>query len=432
MLRLDKLLLWRLGLGLGVLISLIGLGSIWFSGRSETRDAFESGRRLLIALESGNVEGKHISTQPKPPSPVTPEPSATSEPSAPPVNAELPPANPEPTTTPPADTEPPPAPAASSPPAIEPATSVTAPATPSISETKPLEAQEIISITEEVPELSEAEANAPSIPSSNPPQAVAAALTEKSDTGTLPIIGKDGTKPWRYYAKPFERKGSQPVIAIIVTGLGYNKSVTNSALKLSENITLSFSPYARNIESWATSARVAGHETLIDLPMEPGNYPAVDPGPYGLLIGKGLSENERRLRWLMARFPGYIGFLTPQNEVYSGNEEAFRALLQSLANRGLMMAVGREPYKTEIKTMMESSNTAVVIADTLIDEELMVSSIQSRLTQLEQIAQKRGYAVGIAQALPITIEQLRLWSDMLADKGIVLAPVSAIAHLRFS
>src|SRR5690606_20528105 len=140
------------------------------------------------------------------------------------------------------------------------------------------------------------------------------ALTEKSKDGLLPRIGDDGTKPWKYYAKAAQFKGDYPVIAIVVTGVGTSKTLTEQAIKLPQNITLSFSPYARNVESWATSARVTGHEVMLDLPLQPADYPASDPGPYGLLVEEKPEANDKKLQWLLSRFGAFTGVLTPLNE----------------------------------------------------------------------------------------------------------------------
>ncbi len=66
------------------------------------------------------------------------------------------------------------------------------------------------------------------------------ALTEKTNDRHIAAghVASDGTKPWRYYAKPFDRKGKTPMIAIIVTGLGQSKLVTEAAIKLPENVAL--------------------------------------------------------------------------------------------------------------------------------------------------------------------------------------------------
>ena len=97
-----------------------------------------------------------------------------------------------------------------------------------------------------------------------------------------------------------------------------------------------------------------------------------------------------------------------------------------------MMVIGREPAKTEIKELLESSTTPNVISDMLIDEELLDASIDARLVALEQLARKRGHAVGIIQATPLGMERLKIWSEGLEKKGIALVPTSAVVRLRFS
>ncbi len=266
------------------------------------------------------------------------------------------------------------------------------------------------------------------VPSASPVASVKASLSEKSDVGLLPAIGSDGTMPWQHYSKGVVYKGSAPVVAIIVTGLGVGKQVTESAIKLPENVTLSFSAYAQNVESWATAARVTGHEIMMDLPLQPAEYPLSDPGPYGLLVAKEQSENEKKLKWLMSRFGAYIGFLTPQSEAFIGDKDSFGALLNTIDARGLLLVLGREVVKDDTKKQLEAVKTPVITADVLLDEELNVSAIQARLATLEQMARDKGYAVGIAQAYPVTLQQLGQLQERLTKEGIVLVPLSHIAR----
>lgn len=378
-------LLWRSGLAL-CLVACIGLVlSVWLSGGSETEDAVESGRRLVIALDTGEVKGKVINLDGTSPSPVPPAEKAPEPPAEkPPEPAAAPPVPGAPSETAPAETPPP----------VLPPEVKLPPATPT------------------------AEPNP--------------ALMEQTEAGMLPVIGKDGTKPWRYYSKPYERKRNQPMVAIIVTGLGEGRAVTQQALTLPEYVAFSFSPYARDIPSWSTAVRATGHELLIDLPLEPTNYPATDPGPYGLLLDKGSAEAEKRLQWVMARYPAYIGMMTPQNESFTANDEAFKLLLQSMANRGLLMVVGGEPHKKETRDIIDGSHTAILVADVLIDEELSPLAIQTRFGQLVDRAKNQGYAIGVLRAYPLSISELQAWMAALEEKGVMLVPVSAIAKLRFS
>lgn len=383
----SVVLQWRLILAGFIALSLFLLFAIWESGVKETVDAFSGSRRLIVRIDTGTIQGRQVSME---------------HPAAAPV-AVVPVPIPEPV----------PAPIAEASGATDPATAP------------------VPAIVTDMPPATLADAP-PITASATPPADVNPMLTEKTGAGTLPAIGKDGVKPWRYYAKPYERKGTLPMIAIVVSGLGQNKTVTDSALRLPEAIALSFTPYARDVGSWGKAARLAGHEVMIDLPLEPSNYPVSDPGPYGLLVGKPATETQAHLQWVMSRFQGYTGFLTPQNESFSSDSDGFKLLMQSMAARGLMLVVGREPPKSDIKQMIESGSTATVVADVLLDEDLSATAIQTRLSSLEQIARNRGYAVGVAQAYPITMEQLNLWAAKLAEAGFVLVPVTFVTKLRFS
>ncbi len=385
--------------------------SNWLKGTAGTDRAFDSGRRLVIKLDGGEILGKLITLDaPKPPVAAA-EPAPSPEPAA---------AAPE---TRPVELE-------TRPDAEKPAPETAPAATPepaAVHEPEP-EAQ---STTPEITQSPIADIPAPATPPT-PTAALNPDLIEKTEAGDLPVVSKEGIKPWRYYSKPFERKNSQPMVAIIITGMGQNKLASQNALKLAEQVTVAFSPYVRDPSNWVAAARANGHEMLIESPMEAADYPASDPGPQGLLVGKGGGSNEKRLEWQMSRFPGAIGLLTPQGEVFTTDADSLKMLLQSLANRGLLLALGREPHRKDTKELIDAGTTANVTADFLIDEELSPASIQSRLIALEQKAKKQGFAIGVGSAYPVTIEQLHLWMGTLQEKGLILVPVSAIAKLKFS
>jgi uncharacterized protein len=133
----------------------------------------------------------------------------------------------------------------------------------------------------------------------------------------------------------------------------------------------------------------------------------------------------------MARDFGYVGFVTPQDDVFLDNNELLKSLMHVLSGRGLMMVIGRQPAKNETRELIEKGNTASVIVDTVIDEELTVTAIQAHLTLLEQTAKQRGYAVGVTKAYPITIKQLRAWAEKLEENGFTIVPLSHIVAKRF-
>ena len=54
------------------------------------------------------------------------------------------------------------------------------------------------------------------------------------------------------------------------------------------------------------------------------------------------------------------------------------------------------------------------------------SAIDGALAGLEAEALQKGSALAIAQGYPVSLDRLRRWAASLGDKGLVLAPVSAV------
>ena len=145
-------------------------------------------------------------------------------------------------------------------------------------------------------------ADAPSRPL-GPPLAPAPfpGLTAPGPGGLLPIIGKDGRTPFAAYARPFTANG-KPRIALVVGGLGLNAAATRAAIaRLPPEVTLSFVPYADGLQGWIDQARAAGHEAVLEAPMEPVDYPNNDPGPMTLMAKAAPVETVRRMEQLLSR-----------------------------------------------------------------------------------------------------------------------------------
>lgn len=410
-------LFWKVGLISLLLLLLSQVAVIWLMGGQETSDAFSSGRRLIVALDSSVIDGKIISSSPPQEEPIKED---VKEPIKEPVKEPVK----EPSIAPQPDS-----------PENAPETKDTPPIQNQVEDKKEPETEVAKTETVVAPLINETPAEEVALPaispSTNPPAEFSNNLTEKTEFGSMPKIASDGTKPWKYYSKPIVIKDKNPMIAIVITGLGSNKNISEQALRLPEAINLSFSPYAKDLNSWMTSARFSGHEILIDLPMEASNYPVSDPGPLGLLVSKEQAGNEMKIKKLMSRDVGYVGFITPRDDVFLDNNELFKSLLQVLSGRGLMLVVGRQPAKNETKEMIEKGNTASVIIDTIIDEELTPTAIQAQLSLLEQTAKQRGYAVGTTKGYPITIKQLSDWAAKLEENGFNLVPISQIVSKRF-
>jgi polysaccharide deacetylase 2 family uncharacterized protein YibQ len=251
-------------------------------------------------------------------------------------------------------------------------------------------------------------------------QAPIAGLTAQGPGGLLPIIGKDGRTPFQAYARPFASNG-KPKIAIVVGGLGLNGASTRAAIeKLPPEITLSFVPYADGLQGWVDLARANGHEVVLELPMEPLDYPANDPGKYTLMTNAAPAETVRRLEWLLARTTGYFATTNYMGGRFVTSDSAMTTLVTALKARGLGFL---DDGSASRRGMVGAPRAS---ADAVIDDQLSSEDIERQLTKLEGQALAHGQALGAGFGYPVTVEQVTRWAAALAGRGYQLAPASAV------
>jgi polysaccharide deacetylase 2 family uncharacterized protein YibQ len=260
-------------------------------------------------------------------------------------------------------------------------------------------------------------------------------LLEQGRHGPLPRIGRDGSRAAVVYARPAGALpgGVKPAarIALVVSGLGLSDAVTADALaKLPPTTTLAFAPYGRDLEAQVARARARGHEVLLQVPMEPFDYPANDPGPHTLTAAAKPQDNLDKLHWVMARFPGYVGVVNFMGAKLTADEPALTALLREIGGRGLgFIDDGSSPRSLAAK-VGPSVRTPTARADAVLDGVARADAIDKELARLETLARERGYALATASALPVTLDRLARWATGLEAKGILLVPASTAFEAR--
>jgi polysaccharide deacetylase 2 family uncharacterized protein YibQ len=255
-------------------------------------------------------------------------------------------------------------------------------------------------------------------------------MAEPTRSGPIPRIAPDGTRPSEAFAQPVKalaERPNAPRIAIIVAGLGISAIGTSDALaKLPGPVTFAFAPYASGLERLATRARDAGHEILLQVPMEPFDYPDNDPGPQTLLTSLSPGQNVDRLHWLMSRLQGYVGLANYMGGRFTASEPALGPVLREAAKRGLIYVDDGSSPRSLAGQIAGANNLPYAKADLTIDAVPTSSEIDRAITRLEKTAQERGIAVGMANALPVSIDRIANWAKTAENRGIVLVPITAI------
>ena len=253
-------------------------------------------------------------------------------------------------------------------------------------------------------------------------------LLESSRYGMIPIAA-DGLKSFRAYAAGGDAEraiaAKKPVIAIIISGLGVGAAKTADAImKLPGAVTLAFTPYGSDPGKLVERARAQKHEVLLQVPMEPFDYPDNDPGPQTLLTTLSAEQNADRFAWHMSRFQGYVGIANFMGSRFVATDPAMQPIIKEAARRGLAYLDDGSAPRSVAGVIAEGQSMPFAKADVGIDTVPTPAEIDRALARLETLAKERGSAVGVASALPISIERIGTWARQLDGRGIALVPLT--------
>jgi uncharacterized protein len=214
-------------------------------------------------------------------------------------------------------------------------------------------------------------------------------------------------------------------VALLVTGLGISQIATAGAIaKLPGAVTLAFAPYGQELEKHTAAARAEGHEIMLQVPMEPFDYPDNDPGPHTLTARGKLQENLDKLHWAMGRFTGYIGVVNFMGAKLTADDAALAPILREIGSRGLVFLDDGSSSRSTVDAVAAAAKLPAARADAVLDGAPQAEAIDKELARLEEMARRRGFAVGTASALPLTVDRIARWARSLEEKGIQLVPVS--------
>ncbi|MEC9404945.1 MAG: divergent polysaccharide deacetylase family protein [Pseudomonadota bacterium] len=252
-------------------------------------------------------------------------------------------------------------------------------------------------------------------------------VSERSDFGFLPKVSDAGIRPLDAYSRPIVREfTSIPKIAVIVTGLGLSETGTQNAItRLPADTTFALAPYGEDLDLWMQQARTKGHELLLQLPLEPFDFPDNDPGPHTLLVSLRPNEMMDRLGFLLTLETNYVGVIPEMGARFTATKPSMEFLLEKLKARGLMFADNGTSSRSIADDVSKEMRVPFSGVDVVLDEVPREDDINAKLLQLESVARARGVAVATASALPVTVRQLEKWVQDLEERGLQLVPVSA-------
>lgn len=224
------------------------------------------------------------------------------------------------------------------------------------------------------------------------------------------------------------RAGARPKLMIIFDDMGLDREAFAEVMSLPGPVTLSFLPYASNVQPLVDEARARGDDILLHLPMEPSG--SADPGPHSLDADMSPDELFGQLSWNLNRFEGYVGVNNHMGSKFTRNEQSMKRVLSYIDSRGLLFVDSLTTGKSKAMAAGAAVGAEVYGRDVFLDPEPGRKIIQDQLELAERIALKTGYAIVIGHPRRDTLDVLGPWLTTAPARGFDLAGVSSVRAMN--
>ena len=219
-----------------------------------------------------------------------------------------------------------------------------------------------------------------------------------------------------------------PLVAIIIDDMGYDRGIAEKLIGLDTALTFSMfplSPYGRKI---AQKAHSRGLEIMLHLPMEPHEYPKVNPGPGVLLTSMSPDELIGQLRRNLEDVPYIRGVNNHMGSKMTASDTNMNQIFIILKKRKLFFIDSRTTTETLTRHSALLFKVPWAERDIFLDHFHDRAFIRKQFKELIRVARKQGHAVGIGHPYEVTYEILREFLPELQRK-VKIVPASALVQI---
>ena len=258
---------------------------------------------------------------------------------------------------------------------------------------------------------------------------------DKSNVPRPPVPQKDSAIVYEVYddvtptppkkVVPPKKNNFVPQIAIIIDDIGYDKNLAMGLLNLDKNITFSILPFSPAGTQLAHSLSAKGAELMLHLPMEPTQYPKVNPGPGALFSSMSPDELLDQLRKDIHAVPGTVGANNHMGSRLTADSDKMNQIFTILKKNHLFFIDSRTSPESKCEQSARMFQLKFSHRDVFLDNFQNVEYISGQIEKLIKQAQAHGSAIGIGHPHQATLDALKRELPKLKRK-VRLVPASRL------
>ncbi|MCP3951595.1 MAG: divergent polysaccharide deacetylase family protein [Desulfobacterales bacterium] len=223
-------------------------------------------------------------------------------------------------------------------------------------------------------------------------------------------------------------KRPRPAVSIIIDDMGYKQAISEKFCRLDAALTFSIFPGSPFKTAIIKSANEHGIEIMLHLPMEPNEFPRVNPGPGALLSSMTPDELINQLNQNLDDVPLVKGVNNHMGSRLTSSSFQMNQIFSILKKRGLFFIDSRTTSATVAWQSARLLQVPFSQRDVFLDHVQERAFVKKQILALINTAKRQGGAVGIGHPYAITLEVLE---EMLPEikKQVDIVPASQMVHL---
>lgn len=226
--------------------------------------------------------------------------------------------------------------------------------------------------------------------------------------------------------------GSAPAggrVALVLYGFGDGDSLARAVFSLHAPFAVAVSPASRASATQFALAHAREREVVLHLPLEPVNYPRINPGPGTILVTMTPSQVAGRVRKFVDQAEPVVAVANHMGSLATQDMSVMTALFRELKREKLpFMHVNPAPGAV-CRSLSGNLGVLYEEPDAVIEAETRgkdTQALDKRWKQLLELARERGELVVWMRATPASTEWLPRAADPRRLGGVSLVPLSAL------
>jgi len=217
-----------------------------------------------------------------------------------------------------------------------------------------------------------------------------------------------------------------PCIAFVIDDFGYAYDhIVDGFLSIDEKLTFAVIPGHSYSKQIAREASENGFEILVHMPME-SHEDTLETESYFISSVMTAFEIENETLSAFHDIPEAVGMNNHQGSKATEMEWAMKSVGLILKREGKYFLDSRTSSSTVAETTIREQGVKTAHRDVFIDNELSEQYMLEKISEMEKIAKRTGFAIGIGHVREMTLTVLKKIIPKIKENGIQLCFVSEL------